>query len=332
MKLIVGVDPGIITGLAISDISSDFCRCTSMKDITLAKMHEFIMQYGEPIVVATDVKKVPGKVRKVSSTFNARLFLPKEDISVEEKMEMTKGLTENSHERDALAAALFAKKHYEGLVKKVKNALKEKNLEGMSNEVLELLIKREVGNIEQAVKLLTKESKPENKERIPVLIETKQIMTLRKKIAELEREKGILLLRIKEMKDEYNKPLNTVVKNRYAEMTINSLREENEELKKRFKTYKRLIAEGYEIVVPEQDLEEKNQIVLASGNNIKRLEKLKPKAIIVPEITEATDIPVFLKENLRIEEIDGFIAVKKSELEKTDPESFIKWLAHYKER
>jgi len=44
-----------------------------------------IKNFGTPIIVATDRRKVPKVIRKIASIFNAKLFFPKTDMKEEEK-------------------------------------------------------------------------------------------------------------------------------------------------------------------------------------------------------------------------------------------------------
>ena len=156
MKIIVGVDPGTTTGIAILGIKSDsdFCKTFSYKGVPFSRLCDYISENGNPVIIACDVKKPPALVKKIASAFNAVLSKPRRTIKVSEKRRLVKIATKNKHERDALAAALLAKKRFSILFRKVDSTLKRKNLLHMNEDIKELLIRRKAGNINQAIRLL----------------------------------------------------------------------------------------------------------------------------------------------------------------------------------
>jgi len=156
MKLIVGIDPGTTTGIAILDMKtgSNFCKTFSSKGTSFSKLCDYISENGDPVIIACDVKKPPALVKKTASAFNAVLSRPRRTIRIAEKRKLVTIATENKHERDALAAALLAKKKFSVLFRKVDSSLKRRNLLRINEDVKELLIKRRAGNINQAIRLL----------------------------------------------------------------------------------------------------------------------------------------------------------------------------------
>ncbi|NLX49719.1 MAG: DUF460 domain-containing protein [Methanospirillum sp.] len=111
--LIVGIDPGTTTAYAALDLDGNLLALRSSRQITLADLVEELTRIGRPLVVATDVHAMPFSVEKVRRAFSAVPFTPKADISVEAKIEAARPHPcSNDHERDALAAALEAARHY----------------------------------------------------------------------------------------------------------------------------------------------------------------------------------------------------------------------------
>ena len=120
MKLIAGMDPGLITAVALMDVNSDFYKVYSKKDFSFSDVCDFLVKEGSPIVVCTDVKNPPSVVKKIASAFNARLITPKKNLSISEKKVLTEDkIYDNTHERDALAAALETKNSLSKLFEKI---------------------------------------------------------------------------------------------------------------------------------------------------------------------------------------------------------------------
>ncbi len=110
--IILGVDPGITTGIAILDLEGRLLYLGSGKGLDRGTILNIVREYGKPVVVAVDTSQVPETVKKIASQFNTEMYAPSEDLSVAEKNEIAQkvlGRTPSStHERDALAAAYKA--------------------------------------------------------------------------------------------------------------------------------------------------------------------------------------------------------------------------------
>src|SRR5512136_908593 len=111
--LIVGIDPGTTTAFAALDLDGNLLHLESSRQMAMADVIEALYKVGKPLVVATDVQEMPYSVEKIRRAFSAIAFVPKQDVSVETKVEMTAPFEyANDHERDALSAALDAYRHY----------------------------------------------------------------------------------------------------------------------------------------------------------------------------------------------------------------------------
>ena len=74
---------------------------------------ESLYRVGKPLIVASDVQEMPYSVEKVRRAFSAVSYTPRQDMSVESKIELTSSFPyTNDHERDALSAALDAYRQY----------------------------------------------------------------------------------------------------------------------------------------------------------------------------------------------------------------------------
>ena len=113
-NLIVGIDPGITTAIAVLDLKGKLIQLYSSKDFSKNEIIKFIAELGNPIIFATDVFPPPKFVEKLASSFEAELFSPVQSLSISEKNELIGNYSEvvekiepsDSHQRDALAAAI----------------------------------------------------------------------------------------------------------------------------------------------------------------------------------------------------------------------------------
>jgi predicted RNase H-like nuclease (RuvC/YqgF family) len=113
--LIVGVDAGMTTGIAVLDVEGRLLHLGSYKELDRGEIVKLISELGRPIIVATDVSDPPELIRKLAAQLGAQLYLPGYDLSVAEKEYMASKASagsdlkpKTSHERDSLAAAYKA--------------------------------------------------------------------------------------------------------------------------------------------------------------------------------------------------------------------------------
>jgi len=111
-KLIVGIDPGIVTGLAILDMNGNVLTLHSGKNLSRRYVLRIVYQYGTPILVAVDTAKPSDYAKKLAAMIGAVLYYPDKDLSISEKSEIVvkvsreQGIVvKDPHMRDALAAA-----------------------------------------------------------------------------------------------------------------------------------------------------------------------------------------------------------------------------------
>lgn len=107
--MICGVDPGSTVGLAFLDLEGRVIDVESGKNLSVSDIIWEIGQKGDLLILAADRFPLPHTVKKISAAFNCKVYHPDESFTKLEKGELTKGYRNlNSHERDALAAALKA--------------------------------------------------------------------------------------------------------------------------------------------------------------------------------------------------------------------------------
>ncbi|MDP7079949.1 MAG: DUF460 domain-containing protein [Candidatus Undinarchaeales archaeon] len=108
--LIVGIDPGTTTGVAMLDLDGNVVHVESRREYPRADIVYTLISHGRPAVVATDVNPTPSAVERIAHTFGATIYRPHHVLAVEEKTRLVRdipGVTD-SHRRDALACAIKA--------------------------------------------------------------------------------------------------------------------------------------------------------------------------------------------------------------------------------
>jgi predicted RNase H-like nuclease (RuvC/YqgF family) len=120
MYLIVGVDPGKTIGVACLNLKGNLMASGHYPNESLESVINEIKKVGTPVIVAGDKSNPSELVRKVNSSFNAHLFSPKREFTMELKRRIGRSATlTNQHECDAYAAALSAYNHYSNKFKQI---------------------------------------------------------------------------------------------------------------------------------------------------------------------------------------------------------------------
>lgn len=112
--IIVGVDPGSTSAVAAVNFQGELDLLVSGKNFPPRDIISKVVETGSPVMVASDKGETPSKVKKIARSVGAREFVPENDLSKQRKKELGEG--DNSHEKDASAAAIHAfKKHRSGI-------------------------------------------------------------------------------------------------------------------------------------------------------------------------------------------------------------------------
>jgi len=250
--LIAGIDPGTTTGIAILDFDGELLSLFSSKDLSLDRVIKHLTGFGKVSLIAVDVKPAPGFVPKLATQLGSEIFMPEESLPVNEKIELTKEYkTKNSHQRDALAAALIA-------FSKFKNKFAKIDSRGLGDDVKDLVLHGT--SINDAVKMLEEEEEeeivgPEEEKpaRIPspeeirirklekrnstirkeILTREKEMVGLKKEIAKVKESYRVSLRKEKEIekRDDIIKKLkNTIIEQKSELEGIEALREKLREI------------------------------------------------------------------------------------------------------
>jgi predicted RNase H-like nuclease (RuvC/YqgF family) len=107
--VVVGVDPGTTTAVAVVGLDGEVLDVVSTRTADAAEITEWIVERGRPIIVGADVTPMPETVEKLRRSFDAAAWTPERDLPVDVKQHRTREEGyDNDHERDAMAAALGA--------------------------------------------------------------------------------------------------------------------------------------------------------------------------------------------------------------------------------
>ncbi|MHA1126048.1 MAG: DUF460 domain-containing protein [Candidatus Heimdallarchaeota archaeon] len=154
--LIVGIDPGPNTGIAILNFNGNVLLVDSMRSAARGDIIRKITLHGDPTIIAADVTPPPDFVVKISKMLNTGLSYPDRLCSSAEKSELVDNYTSNgtrvkgAHKRDALFAAIKAFNKYSDLFNRIDKSLSEPDELPLRNKVKQMTIKEEM-NIQDAI-------------------------------------------------------------------------------------------------------------------------------------------------------------------------------------
>lgn len=190
-QLIVGIDPGTTVGYAILDLDGNLIQLGSEKHCTLKDLISKTIWIGDIIIVGTDRKQTPYFVSQFATKVGARLYHPKKDLLVSEKRSAVSNFkTNNYHELDALASAIFASNEIRGLLTRIDNFIRIYSKEHIKDQIRKKVILEGI-NIKDAAEIL--ESKEAQKTNIQPLKKeiaktTPEVEELRNRIRAYERD------------------------------------------------------------------------------------------------------------------------------------------------
>ncbi len=133
--LIIGIDPGIESGLAILDIEGKLVALHSAKEFGKGDIVSVVSSAGVPLIVSADTNPPPEMVKKVAAMLGAQLYYPPRTLSTSEKEEIVREFAtprninvRTTHERDALAAAVLAYRSIASKLEKLRRELERMGL------------------------------------------------------------------------------------------------------------------------------------------------------------------------------------------------------------
>jgi len=156
--LIVGMDPGTTTGIAVLGLDGKLLLIKSGKNLSRSDISRMVSDVGNPIIISSDINPLPKAVERVATTFSARLIEPGETFSRQEKHETAKEYMkvhgkawQNRHERDALVSGIYAWKQVRQMVDRISSKLRKAGVrdEPLANRIMAevLLHKRSIDSV-----------------------------------------------------------------------------------------------------------------------------------------------------------------------------------------
>ncbi len=201
-NVIVGIDPGTTTAVAVIDENGDLIEVKSSKNMSINDIVEILGRY-RVMVCATDVNPAPRSVEKLASILNAELFTPSSTLSVSEKVSLVvdrfSKVYKNAHERDAIAAAIKAFNVYKSKIEEKKRKIRVKKVEEKAERDESKNEKKDESKEDELIKTYTETIK-RLKEEISAL--KRENRELKEIIAKKDYEIKELKRKINEIKDE----------------------------------------------------------------------------------------------------------------------------------
>jgi predicted RNase H-like nuclease (RuvC/YqgF family) len=143
---ILGIDPGTTAAICLLSLTGRIHLLKSRKGLTRADILRLVYEQGIPVLVGSDVPQVPHFVEKIASTINVETHTPQKPIPVSEKQELAREYSEevrtrNSHERDALTAAVYAFRSIAPKLRQIDKKIRDEQLTIDRNHLKALVIK-----------------------------------------------------------------------------------------------------------------------------------------------------------------------------------------------
>lgn len=157
-QLIVGIDPGTTVGYAVLDLDGNLITIGSVKHCPLNELISSIIKIGDTILVGTDRKFPPYFVAQFATKVGAKVINPKNDLLVSEKRIATSAYkTNNYHELDALASAIYANNEIKPLLNKIDEFIRIYDKLHLRDSLRKKVILEGI-NIKHAAKLIESQS------------------------------------------------------------------------------------------------------------------------------------------------------------------------------
>lgn len=322
--LMVGVDPGIVTGVAVLNLNGYPITVFSKRELSRNQLIKKLSELGKVVLVATDVNPAPVYVKKLASSLNAVLFIPPYNLSVEEKRKIVQEYQEkfanlrisNTHQRDALAAVIKAYQSFKPKFERLEKRLRELCIEIPMNEAKVLIIRgktfKEIVDsissriaIKQALETKKEISTEDLYERYIRQVEALKgrVEELEKIVRELKYENKSLRERVKELEEEnwnLKKRIIRLLEEKEKEIlkdkkllllteNIRSLRKKNAELEISRNKLKEQIVKLKKVLdlALQNEIEEVLIVPSITPSNITVNEKIKNSIIYVQEIASS---------------------------------------------
>ncbi|MFC4439812.1 MULTISPECIES: DUF460 domain-containing protein [Natrialbaceae] len=200
--VLVGIDPGTTTAVAIVSLEGEVLDVWSSRTSDTADVIEWIVERGRPIVVAADVTPMPETVEKFRRSFDAAGWTPTNDLPIDEKQHRTREEPyDDDHQRDAMAAALYAFDAHEDQFERIADKLPP----GLDRGEVTARVVADEESVEAVLTDLTDDEEPEEEstehEPRELTEEERQIKDLKRQVERLQSHVETLEGRLEEKDD-----------------------------------------------------------------------------------------------------------------------------------
>ncbi len=289
-KLIIGIDPGITCGVAALTLDGKPIFIDSRRNWTMTNLLRTLTNLGEPVIISSDVSPAPELIERIAKNLNAIVFTPIIPLETIEKKHLARIYAEtyrvkleNTHEVDALAAAIKAYNHFKNKFKQIEKRIKWLDVNVPVDDIKALMIRgytirRAINHLKEKPgetrvppirrREPSKESKLKdlinelneklalNKEEIKRLRDENK--DLRRRITLLKREISDLKRRIREIREE--ETIKLMRERKYQEILgeVDALRRRLTESTRQLEEYKN----KFTMLKRIRDLESKGEVTL----------------------------------------------------------------------
>jgi len=297
-KLIVGVDPGVTVGLAVLSLDGQPILVESRRDWSLSGLVKRISELGEPTLISSDVSPASEILENLSHKLNAVLFVPSISMGADEKRQIARDYADfyglklkNSHEADALAAAVKAYRHYEKKLHHVEARIRRMPIKVSAEEVKDLVLRGY--STKQAVQYL---QSAEKYKAPPIVIKTiPKEEKMKNLIKELQDRLAYERRKLKYLR-QANKKLREKIKSLEAEIlslkeTIKEIRSEQSADVRREREYSLLLDELKKTKAKVKEYSIKLEEYKRRFNDMQRLRNLENRGrlILLKPVESFTD-------------------------------------------
>ncbi len=323
-----------------------------------AEIIRHILRFGKPVIISTDVSITPKSIGIVATKLECVVSSPDEPLGVNEKRELTKDYytsLENTHEIDALAAAIKSWKFYRNLFSRIEDVLNRFDKQEILPQVIVKILKEDSPNIEDTVREFientrkvsnaksTNDNGSEHKDLIKKL--HTRLTEKQEKIDSLQSQNTLLSKALNETKKLVKKNEDKQYTDNYKEFEANL---------KYLKKLRNIENRGYSPIIEIESLngsalEQLNEKIdltnrifsIKDPSDIRMFNNWNVKCVVIPDEIEENkleniDFPVVRIDEKIVETIDDIKAVKTDYIEGAisgaKKSGLIGWLKGYRKR
>lgn len=161
--MIVGLDAGANFGVAILDTQGKLIDVQTMRQPSRGEIIKHILEFGRPVIIASDVRPLPQNIVKISAALGSRTYFPPTSLKIKEKKKFLEEFEKefpdslgDIHQKDSVAAALKAFRVYHGLFVRLEETLEKEGQKEKLDELISNLLVRHGKNIAESIRNILK--------------------------------------------------------------------------------------------------------------------------------------------------------------------------------